>query len=361
VPAKAAVAQQQLREMMDTTTFGPGGSVSSKAPQSEELSTIASLYSSSERSNISQGWTETVVWEELRFGQQIKPYRGYAHCVADVRLVSCILQLVNVPDVDSDTVKLLFRALKFLRLCDYSIEDIGSILSHATAYFEDAFALCGSHMDGPEVGHVLVTLMFIAHCYVQDETCPLQVWHQHLFRKYCEVKTLNSAIMRLLEIRKHMLRLEDTDLKRRHELLLGAANKRGRLVSVSPDGPAARSSSNSSTSSSCLPSPKMAASAGSAPRSSERPAAAPLIQLPAAQDVRRQGYAVAAEEPAYLPQAHSLLEAPVPAVAAARPPELLPDSGATASYTSGQSDDEAPVANTSSLLSKVLDHLKGLS
>merc|ERR1712113_372365 len=80
----------------------------------------------------------------------------------------------------------------------------------------------GSQMDHSEVGNVLVTLMFIAHCYVQDETCPLRVWHQHLFRKYCSLKTLNAAILRLLEIRQYVLRLETKELQRRFSYLLAA-------------------------------------------------------------------------------------------------------------------------------------------
>merc|ERR1711920_708127 len=122
-------------------------------------------------------------------------------------------------DMDGDGVKLILRALKFLRLCDYSVEDICCILAHASAYFLDAYKLCGEHMDRSELGNVLATLMFVAHCYVQDETCPLHVWHQHLFHKYCPLKTLNAAIVRLLEIRHYVLRLESEDLHGRFTYL----------------------------------------------------------------------------------------------------------------------------------------------
>jgi len=89
----------------------------------------------------------------------------------------------------------------------------------------DAFGLCGSVMDSSEVGNVLVTLMFVAHCYVQDETCPLHVWHQHLFRKYCPLRTLNAAIVRLLEIRRYVLRLDSQDLSTRYVNLYKAVEK----------------------------------------------------------------------------------------------------------------------------------------
>lgn len=202
--------------------------IDAKAPQSDDVSTATcSFDSSSDASN--ERWrenTEVIVWEGLKFGHQIQPYKAYAHCVDDIYVLSRFLELICVPDVEGDTVKLLLRALKFLRLCDYSAEDICSILAHASSYFHDAYTLCGSHMDTSEVGNILVTLMYIAHCYVQDETCPLHVWHQHLFRKYCPLRTLNAAIIRLLEIRKFVLRLETQDLNNRYTCLLHSIQKR---------------------------------------------------------------------------------------------------------------------------------------
>merc|ERR1719253_1725401 len=135
-----------------------------------------------------------------------------------------------------DSTKLLLRALKLLRLCDYSLEDLCSILAHASAYFIDAFGLCGSVMDQSEVGNVLATLMFVAHCYVQDETCPLHVWHQHLFRKYCPLRTLNAAIVRLLEIRRYVLRLDSQDLSTRY-VILYKAMKKHKAEDASSDNP----------------------------------------------------------------------------------------------------------------------------
>lgn len=150
----------------------------------------------------------------------------YAHCADDVYLLGCFLELTHLQDIDGDSLKLLFRGLRLLRLCDYSVEDICSILAHASSYFIDAYKLCGSHMDASEVGNVLATLMFIAHSYVQDETCPLHVWHQHLFRKYCPLRTLNAAVMRLLEIRRFQLGLEQKDLSDRYNKLSRSVQRR---------------------------------------------------------------------------------------------------------------------------------------
>eukprot|EP00929_Paragymnodinium_shiwhaense_P025060 TRINITY_DN15243_c0_g1_i1.p1 TRINITY_DN15243_c0_g1~~TRINITY_DN15243_c0_g1_i1.p1 ORF type:complete len:389 (+),score=76.06 TRINITY_DN15243_c0_g1_i1:42-1208(+) len=190
---------------------------------------------SNRSSEVKWGSLEVIPWERIFLGHRIKPYRGYAHCPDDIYLVSRLLELVEVPDVRGDTVKLLLRSLKFLRLCDYSADDICSVLAHASAYFLDAYVLCGNQMDAAEVGHVLVTLMFIAHCYVQDETCPLQVWQQQLFRKYCSLKTLDAAIMRLLEIRGFVLRLEDEDLRIRFRKLSEVIQENGRGTQAPSD------------------------------------------------------------------------------------------------------------------------------
>jgi len=109
-----------------------------------------------------------------------------------------------------------------LRLCGYPRQDICCVLAHASAYFSAVFESVGVDMDNEEAGNVLVLLMYIAHSYVNDETCPLKLWHKHLFRNYCTVKTLDLAITRLLELRGYMLRLSDRDLARRMDHLAGS-------------------------------------------------------------------------------------------------------------------------------------------
>jgi hypothetical protein len=117
----------------------------------------------------------------------------------------------------------MLRALRFLHLCDYSADDICSILAHASSYFNDVYVLCGSHMDRMEVGSIIVTEMFIAHAYVQDETCPLHVWHKHLFRKYCTLGKLSAAVLRLMEVRGYVLRLDSQELEHRFAQLRRAS------------------------------------------------------------------------------------------------------------------------------------------
>jgi len=154
-----------------------------------------------------------IAWDEIRLGHVIRSCGHYAHCTDDLRLLGMFFELAGIEEIHGDSVKLLLRTFKFLRLCDYSAEDLCSILAHTSSYFSRVHALCGDQMDGRELGNVLATLMFLAHCFVQDETCPLNVWHRYLFSKYCPLKTLNAAVIRLMELLKYLLRLQDVDLQ----------------------------------------------------------------------------------------------------------------------------------------------------
>lgn len=165
---------------------------------------------------------ESIPWDQLKFGQVIHPACKYAWSADDIYLLVAFLELAGVNDIDTKSAALLLKMLKLLHQCRYSAVDICSILAHASAYFADVFAICGGIMDKAEVGNVLATVTFLAHSYVQDETCPLHVWHKHLFRGYCKIKKLSEAVLRIMSIRKYILRLEDDDLANRYQTLCAA-------------------------------------------------------------------------------------------------------------------------------------------
>lgn len=203
-------------------------SASTIEPKQEDASTVAPSIgeSSSDRSFLDfKVGIEAIQWSNVKYSARIRPCRRHAHCVDDIYMLSIFLELTQLPDIDPDSVKLLLRAIKLLRLCNYSTEDVCSMLAHASAYFLDAYSKCGSTMDASEVGNILVTLLFVAQCYVQDEVCPLHVWHKHLFRKYCPLSTLNAAIIRLMELRGFIMRLEDEDLSYRYGALYASTQK----------------------------------------------------------------------------------------------------------------------------------------
>lgn len=131
------------------------------------------------------------------------------------RLVPVFLAMAGVLKVESSTVKILLKTLKFLTMCEYEMDDIQLILAHACCYFHTVYDKCGTSMDRDEMDSVLVTALFLAHCHVQDETCPLKFWHQHLLPSYCELKVLNAAVMQIMAICNYQLRLRDDDLETR--------------------------------------------------------------------------------------------------------------------------------------------------
>lgn len=119
-------------------------------------------------------------------------------------------------------LRLVLRAMKLLHYCNFEDEDICCVLAHASVYFRSTHRACGPEMDGHELANAMVALMYIAHCYVEDEICPLRVWHEHIFQKYCSVETLNSVIFRLMEIRGHRLRVHYKEMTQRYEFLCGS-------------------------------------------------------------------------------------------------------------------------------------------
>jgi len=161
----------------------------------------------------------------------LEEVRKYAFCAADLGVLARFLDL-TLHDAPTSTLaleppremlRLTLRAMKMLHLCDYSHEDICCVLAHTSVYFRKTFTLCGHQMDKQEVANAMVAQMYIAHSYVQDETCPLRVWHAHLFHKYCNVRTLNTVVMRLLEIRGYRLKLDRKDMIKRYRYLVGMA------------------------------------------------------------------------------------------------------------------------------------------
>lgn len=117
----------------------------------------------------------------------------------------------------------LLRALKLLWCCGFSTGDVCSILAHASVYFRDARAACGDTIGPSEVGNVLAISIFLAQSYIQDEVCPLHVWHEWLFKRCCTLQTLNSGVMRVLELRGYILRVDEHERNERYRILVHAA------------------------------------------------------------------------------------------------------------------------------------------
>lgn len=148
-----------------------------------------------------------------------------AYCPEDVRILKEFADLIGLKKATKEFVRPMLRAMRLLRLCDYPAEDICCIMAHAVSYTKRVFEVCGADMDANEVGNVTVTLLFIAHSYTMDEVCPLKVWHQHLFKKYCTLKLLNAALFRLMKICEFQLRVSDDEVELSFKVLMLAGGK----------------------------------------------------------------------------------------------------------------------------------------
>jgi hypothetical protein len=219
-----------------------------------QVSTAASLGTSFTSTDDRKGG-RAIVLEEVR---------KYAYCAADLGVLARFLDLqlfdghktiaVSPP---KEVLRLVLRAMKLLHLCDFVHEDICCILAHTSVYFRSTYKMCGHQMDAQEVANAMVAQMFIAHSYVQDETCPLRVWHEHVFHKYCSVKTLNAVVMRLIEIRGFRLRLERKDMTKRYKYLVGSQpDVRAGYTGLSPPLEATSEHARSSERSSCGSTPR---------------------------------------------------------------------------------------------------------
>lgn len=151
----------------------------------------------------------------MRLSTQAQSYRKYAHCVEDIYVMMRFAELVKLPVIQKGYAKMVLRAMRMLHLCQYPPDDILTIMAHTSAYFETTFEACGGQMDKAEANNIIIPLVFVAHSYVEDETCPLRVWHKYLLRNYCSLKLLNVAVLRLLELKGYILRLDPDDVEER--------------------------------------------------------------------------------------------------------------------------------------------------
>eukprot|EP00930_Biecheleria_cincta_P028751 TRINITY_DN20045_c0_g1_i3.p1 TRINITY_DN20045_c0_g1~~TRINITY_DN20045_c0_g1_i3.p1 ORF type:complete len:360 (-),score=54.68 TRINITY_DN20045_c0_g1_i3:104-1183(-) len=190
----------------------------------------------------------------------------YAHYQDDIVLVWRFANMIKLPDEGgaveskgSDSAasgshetlyKKVLQGLKLMHLCDYHYADVVLTLAYASVYFRSAFVAIGHKMSDYEAAHVSVLLIYLAHSFLLDETCPLRVWQQHVFKKYCNLKVLDAALFRIFQMRTFKLRITQQEEQQALTRLLGQASIcHVRLSSCINAYAASGSSSSSSTSS----------------------------------------------------------------------------------------------------------------
>jgi len=124
--------------------------------------------------------------------------------------------------------------VRLLHLCNYDYADVVLVLAYASVYFRNTFSTIGSEMSATESAHVVVLLIFLAHVFLLDETCPLRIWQKHIFRQYCTIKVLNAALFRVFQMRPGLsLRVSDEE---ESMALLGLSGLRYSLKDGSEEG-----------------------------------------------------------------------------------------------------------------------------
>lgn len=115
--------------------------------------------------------------------------------------------------------QMLVRMVRMLHLCDYTDEVIDTTLAVALLHLDRIYRVCDPRMDDTERTCIAIMAVFNAHCYVEDEACPLKYWQRNIFAQYCNVKVLTSASMKLLRLLKFNLSAKEEDVVAKLEYL----------------------------------------------------------------------------------------------------------------------------------------------
>lgn len=120
--------------------------------------------------------------------------------------------------------RMVLQGVRLMHLCGYDYSDVVLVLAHASVYFGGVLDTLGDRMSADETAHVVMLLVFLAHCFVLDENCPLRVWQKYIFRKYCTLKVLDAATFRIFQMRDFRLLVSEAEVRRRWEVLLDPRN-----------------------------------------------------------------------------------------------------------------------------------------
>lgn len=161
---------------------------------------------------------DSLKMQALKINPSLENFSRYAHYPEDLMLVQRFAAILGQSSdhhtleraedkVTENLYKLVLQGVQLLHLCDYHYADVVLVLAHATVYFRTTFHLIGHQMSEHEAAHVCVLLIYLAHTFLLDETCPLRCWQNHIFRKYCSLKVLDAALFRLFKMRGYKLRI----------------------------------------------------------------------------------------------------------------------------------------------------------
>ncbi|CAE7418878.1 unnamed protein product [Symbiodinium natans] len=103
------------------------------------------------------------------------------------------------PDIDPVQLqRKVYQSIRLLRACSFCGNDIELTLAYACVYFRRVLPSLIHRVGNTEAVHIIVLLIYIAHSFVLDESCPMGEWHKYVFKKYCSVKKMDAALFRIL-------------------------------------------------------------------------------------------------------------------------------------------------------------------
>lgn len=122
-------------------------------------------------------------------------------------------------------MEISIHVCSLLHLCGFARSEVEVVVAHTMVYMEECLPHLLAHANGAmefqELSHIVCVLLFIAHSYTSDKTCPLRIWQKHVFAHYCGVQALNAAVLRLMELRGYVLRVEPEALEARLRFVRG--------------------------------------------------------------------------------------------------------------------------------------------
>eukprot|EP00916_Digyalum_oweni_P011687 GHVL01019441.1.p1 GENE.GHVL01019441.1~~GHVL01019441.1.p1 ORF type:complete len:213 (+),score=30.00 GHVL01019441.1:107-745(+) len=128
--------------------------------------------------------------------------------ISPTRVCMALAALFAIP-YDQVYLEPLVCATRMLVSCKYEWTDVLYILALAGVQFHKSMSKL-SVTDSKERCYMLSLQLFLAHSWLQDETCPLRIWHTYVFKNYCSLPTLGGALWKLFLIQEFSLDHEET-------------------------------------------------------------------------------------------------------------------------------------------------------
>jgi hypothetical protein len=130
--------------------------------------------------------------------------------------VTCIHICNHTP-----TIGLLTKLIRMLRTCKYSTEDITSVFALCIIHHKSFIESLNKDISATERAFILVAQLYISHCVVLDEYCCISNWHKYLFSTYCDLRSLNNAVARILKRMEWRLTVDQCELESYIKVLRG--------------------------------------------------------------------------------------------------------------------------------------------